>query len=284
MTVQSFISIGRRASWQSIYLGALALAVAALFFWPIFYMIAMSLRTAEDIMDTPLGLPLAPTLDNYRGVLSAMAYWRSIANTIVITVSTTLLVSLLSSLAAYPLARLRGLLSTLIYLFLTLGLTIPLFIGMTPLYILLRDLHLLNTYVGVIIAYTALNLPLGVFFYTSFLKSIPQELEDAAVIDGCNAIQVYWHVILPLLRPITGTIALFVTLSVWNDLVYPLLLLTDESKFTITVAVFRFLGTHNIDPTKLFPASVLGSLPMLILFFVLQRQIVSGISAGAVKG
>lgn len=262
----------------------LAVAVVAVVLLPVFYMLMMSVRPAQDIMARPLALPASLYWDNYSKTFAQMNYWRSVANTIGITLAVTVLVSLVSSMAAYPLARLRGKVVGLVYMLLTLGLMVPVFVGLTPLYLLLRDLGLLNSYAGIVLAYTALNLPLGVFFYASFLKSVPAELEEAAVLDGCNPWQVYWHVILPLLRPITGTLAMFVTLHVWNDLVYPLLFLSDESKFPITVSVFRFIGTMDIDPTKLFPAAVLATLPLLAMFFILQRQIVAGITAGAVKG
>jgi raffinose/stachyose/melibiose transport system permease protein len=264
--------------------GALAVAIMAVILLPIAYMLMMSVRSGVDIAATPLGFPTSFEWSNYVAAFKQMNYWRSAANTIGITLIVTLLVSVLSSMAAYPLARLRTRLSGALYILLTLGLTIPMFASLTPMYLLLRDFGLLNTYAGIVIAYSALNLPLGVFFYSSFLKSVPAELEDAAVLDGCNAWQVYWHVILPLMRPITGTLTLFVTLHVWNDLVYPLLFLTDQEKLPITVTVFRFVGTQDIDPTKLFPAAVLGTLPLLVIFLVLQRRIVAGITAGAVKG
>ncbi|TDS70423.1 carbohydrate ABC transporter permease [Comamonas sp. JUb58] len=263
---------------------ALAIAIVVVILLPIGYMLMMSVRSGADIAARPLGLPAAFEWSNYANAFSQMNYWRSAANTIGITLVVAFLVSVLSSMAAYPLARLGNRLSSALYVLLTLGLIIPMFAGLTPMYLLLRDLGLLNTYAGIIIAYTALNLPLGIFFYSSFLKSVPLELEDAAMLDGCNAWQVYWHVILPLMRPITGTLALFVTLHVWNDLVYPLLFLSDTEMMPITVTVFRFIGTQDIDPTKLFPAAVLGTLPLLVIFLILQRRIVAGITAGAVKG
>lgn len=263
---------------------ALAVAIVAVILLPIVYMLMMSVRSGMDIASRPLALPTSIEWSGYASAFKEMNYWRSAANTIGITVVVTSIVAVLSSMAAYPLARLRSRLSGALYVLLTLGLTIPMFVSLTPMYLLLRDLGLLNTYAGLVLAYTALNLPLGVFFYSSFLKSIPTELEDAAVLDGCNVWQVYWHVILPLMRPITGTLALFVTLHVWNDLVYPLLFLSDHDKMPITVTVFRFIGTQDVDPTKLFPAAVLGTLPLLLLFLILQRRIVSGITAGAVKG
>lgn len=262
----------------------LAVAIVVVIVLPILYMLMMSVRSGADIAANPLALPSQLDWSNYRTVFAQMHYWRSAANTVGITLTVAALVSVLSSMAAYPLARLGTRLSSGLYVLLTLGLTIPMFASLTPTYLLLRDLGLLNTYAGIVIAYTAQNLPLGIFFYASFLKSVPLELEDAAVLDGCNAWQVYWHVVLPLMRPITGTLALFVTLHVWNDLVYPLLFLTDEAMMPITVTVFRFIGTQDIDPTKLFPAAVLGTLPLLVIFLLLQRRIVAGITAGAVKG
>ncbi|RKF19767.1 carbohydrate ABC transporter permease [Alginatibacterium sediminis] len=265
--------------FQVLFLSVLAILILL----PIFYMISMSFRTRREIMMDPLGLPSSLLIENYQKVAEAMNYGTSIFNTIFITASVIVLVSILSSLAAYPLARIRHKLSTWLYILLTLGLVIPPFAGLTPLYLFMRDLGLLNSYLGLIIAYTTLNLPLGVFFYTSFMKSVPIELEEAARLDGASYLKTYWYVVLPLLRPITGTLGLFITLTVWNDIVYPLLFVTDDSKYTIMVAVVRFLGTYSIDPTQLFPAAVLASAPLLILFMLLQKQVVSGITAGAVK-
>ena len=164
-----------------------------------------------------------------------------------------------------------------------LGMVIPPFAALTPLYLFMRDLGLLDTYFGLILVYTVGHLPLGVFFYTSFMKAIPKELEEAATLDGASFLKTYWYVIFPMLKPITGTLAIFITLGVWNDVINPLLFITSESKLTIMPAVLRFLGTYSVDPTQLFPAAVLASLPLLVVFFTLSKQIVNGMTAGAVK-
>lgn len=257
--------------------------VTMLILTPVFYMVMMSFRSRKEIMLEPLGLPSTIRFENYQNVMAAMDYGRSILNTIGITLCVIVTVVILSSLAAYPLARIRGKISGLLYAFLTAGLIIPPFAGLTPLYLLMRELNLLNSYMGIIIAYSTLNLPLGIFFYTSFMKTVPVDLEEAARIDGAGLLNIYWYIVFPLLKPITATLSLFVTLTVWNDLVYPLLFLTDDFKFTIMVSVINFLGTYSVDPTQLFPAAVLASLPLLILFLLLQKQIVAGITAGAVK-
>ncbi|MCF7352946.1 carbohydrate ABC transporter permease [Vibrio sp. CK2-1] len=250
---------------------------------PVVYMIFMSFRSRKEIMLEPLGLPTELHFSNYVNVISDMNYFGTVMNTIGITVTTIIAVAILSSLAAYPLARIKGKLTNTAYIFFMLGMVIPPFAALTPLYLFMRDLGLLDTYIGLIIVYTVGHLPLGVFFYTSFMKAIPKELEEAATLDGATFLKTYWYIIFPMLKPITGTLAIFVTLGVWNDVVNPLLFITSESKLTIMPAVLRFLGTYSVDPTQLFPAAVLASLPLLIVFFALSKQIVNGMTAGAVK-
>lgn len=259
------------------------LSLVFLMLLPVFYMLMMSFRTGTEIAQAPLALPNELFLGNYRNTLGQMNYLRSVLNSIGITISVTVIVAFLGSLAAYPLARKTNRLSRAIILLVALGLATPNFVTITPIYVMFRDLGLLDTYVGIILAFTALNLPLSVFFYTSFIGAIPTDLEEAARIDGATHFQIFWYVIRPLLRPATATLSLFVMLMVWNDFTYPLLLLSDESKFTVMISVYRFLGNLNVRPDMLFPAAVLGSLPLLILFIIFQRRIVSGVTAGAIK-
>jgi raffinose/stachyose/melibiose transport system permease protein len=250
---------------------------------PVFYMLMMSFRTGEEIAQDPLGLPSGLFLGNYVNTLASMDYIRAVINSVGITLSVTVLVALVGSMAAYPLARNSTRLGRAFIMLVALGLATPAFVTITPIYVIFRELGLLDTYVGIILAFTALNLPLAVFFYVGFMGAIPRELEEAARLDNCNDWQIFWHVIRPLLGSATATLSLFVMLMVWNDFTYPLLLLTDSDKFTVMIAVYRFVGNHNIQPDLLFPAAVLGSLPLLVLFLIFQRRIVAGVTAGAVK-
>ncbi len=274
MTLQKFISWAAQATMVSTVIAMLT---------PVIYMIAMSFRTAAEIIEKPLGLPETLYFGNYANALAQMPYLRSVFNSISITLAVTLLVALLGSMAAYPLARRTSRFSRIVIMLVALGLATPPFVTITPIYVIFRNLGLLDTYLGVILAFTALNLPLAVFFYTSFIGAIPKELEEAAKLDNCSDWQIYWHIIRPLLGPATATLSLFVTLMVWNDFTYPLLLLTSPEKFTVMISVYRFLGNLNVQPDQLFPAAVLGSLPLLVLFIFFQRRIVSGVTAGAVK-
>ena len=267
----------------SVVFHGMVLVLVAAMLLPVFYMIMMSFKTGTEIVQDPLGLPSALFLGNYANALANMSYFRSVVNSVGITITVTILVSFVGSMAAYPLARRSGKLSRAIIMLVALGLSTPNFVTITPIYVIFRDLGLLDSYLGIVLAFTALNLPLAVFFYTGFIGAIPRELEEAARLDNCNNWQVFWYVIRPLLGPATATLSLFVMLMVWNDFVYPLLLLTDENKFTVMIAVYRFVGNLSIQPDMLFPAAVLGSLPLLILFVIFQKRIVSGVTAGAVK-
>lgn len=262
---------------------ALILLLVGTMLLPVVYMLTMSFRTATEISQQPLALPSSFYLGNYERALEAMNYFRSVLNSLGITVSVTIIVSLVGSMAAYPLARNTSRLARLLIMIVALGLAIPNFVLITPTYVILRDLGLLDTYPGIILAFTALNLPLAIFFYVGFIGAIPKDLFEAARLDNCNDWQIFWHVVRPLLGPATATLSLFVMLMVWNDFTYPLLLLTDRDKFTVMISVYRFVGNQNIQPDMLFPAAVLGSLPLLILFVIFQRRIVAGVTAGAVK-
>ncbi|MDG4674832.1 carbohydrate ABC transporter permease [Shinella sp. 838] len=250
---------------------------------PVVYMILMSFRTGAEIGADPLGLPTSLYLGNYTNALEKMDYFRAVVNSVGITASVTTLVALLGSMAAYPLARNSSRAGRAFIMLVALGLATPAFVTITPIYVIFRSLGLLDSYPGIILAFTALNLPLAVFFYVGFIGAIPRELEEAARLDNCSDWQVFWYVIRPLLGPATATLSLFVMLMVWNDFTYPLLLLSDNDKFTVMIAVYRFVGNHNLVPEQLFPAAVLGSLPLLIIFVIFQRRIVAGVTAGAVK-
>lgn len=260
------------------------LVVAALaFIAPFLFTLVASFRTAADLARDPLGWPHGLTLANYSASIQQMRYVGSALNTILLTVVSCVLVSVLGALASYPLGRLTSGFSTLTYRLFTVGLTVPVFVIIGPLYLLMRDLHLLDNRLGLIIIYTALNLPVAVFFYTSFVRQIPVELEEAAAIDGCGPWRTFFRVVFPLLRPITGTLLTFVSLQVWNNLVIPLVFLQDPAKSTVMANAYSLADPHTLQPAQLFPAALLGALPLLLLFVIFQRQVIDGMTAGAVK-
>jgi raffinose/stachyose/melibiose transport system permease protein len=265
-------------------LGTVLLCVGTLtFVLPFLFTVVTSLRTAADVARAPLGFPHSLTLHNFTEAFGQIHYGRSALNTLFITALSCLTITVVGSLASYPLARITQNWSTWVYRLFILGTSVPIFVVVAPLYLLMRDLDLLDSYAGVVIIYTAVNLPVAVFFYTSFVRSIPVDLEEAAALDGCGAFRTFFTIILPLLRPITSTLLTFVALQVWNDLLVPLVFLQDPDKRTVMVNAYSFIDPHTVQPTTLFPAALLGVLPLLLIFVFLQRHVVAGMSAGAVK-
>ncbi|MEU6198936.1 carbohydrate ABC transporter permease [Streptomyces sp. NPDC047061] len=254
-----------------------------LFVLPFLFTVVTSLRTAADVARAPLGIPHTFTLKNFSDAFRQIHYGPSTLNTLLITGLSCVCITVLGSLAGYPLARITAGWSTAVYRLFILGTSIPVFVVVAPLYLLMRDMNLLDTYAGVVFIYTAINLPLAVFFYTSFIRSIPVDLEEAAALDGCGAFRTFFVVVLPLLRPVTSTLLTFVALQIWNDLLVPLVFLQDPGKRTVMVNAYSFIDPHTVQPTTLFPAALLGVLPLLVIFVFFQRQVVAGMSAGAVK-
>lgn len=287
-TVQSSLTRAaprrRPIPWATLLSAFGLILVTVIYLLPVVYMLLTSVKSSLEIAVNPLGLPRSLNFENYIDVFGRMNYLRAVLNTIFITAVSSIGIVLVSALAAYPLARVQTRWSSAVYQYFSFGLMIPSFVVIIPLYSLMRSVGLLNTYAGLILIYIAFNIPFAVFFFTSFIRSLPKELEEAGLIDGCTPITVFWYIVLPLLRPVIGTVTMFITLSIWNDFLLPLVFLFDANSRTIMVNVYSFLGYYGFNPTTLFPAAVLGSLPLLVFFFFLQRQIIAGITAGSVKG
>jgi raffinose/stachyose/melibiose transport system permease protein len=257
--------------------------VVVLIVAPFAYTIVTSLRPASEVITDPLGWPTSLTITNITNAYSKMNYAQGLLSSTIVLAGAMFLTIVVGSLAAYPLARISRSWATWVYRIFIAGSTVPIFVLIAPLYLLLRDVGLLNSYAGMILTYTAVNLPVAIFFYTSFFRQIPIELEEAAAIDGSGPIRTFFVVLFPLLRPVTATLATFLGLSVWNDLIVPLVFVQDPSLKTVMVNAYSLVGSHTLDPSLLFPAALLGVAPLFIVFVFLQRYVVSGLTMGAVK-
>ena len=255
----------------------------ALILVPFVFTVLTALRPSRDVAAHPLGIPEHLTLGNFSTAYATMNYGMSVLNSLIILVFSLLATIVAGALAAYPLARITRSWTSWIYRLFIAGATVPVFVLIAPLYLLERDLGLLDTRFGVILAYAALNLPVAVFFYTSFFRQIPLDLEEAAALDGSGPLRIFFTILFPLLRPITATLATFLTLAVWNDLIVPLVFLRSPDKRTVMGNAYSLVGSFTTDPTVLFPAALLGVAPLVIVFIVLQRQVVAGLTMGAVK-
>ncbi len=278
-------AMNKRRSRIGAWLNAVALVVVMAFFlMPIYFAVVNSLKTPQALAESPLTLPTVLNFANYVQAAAQMNYPRVVSNTVLITALSSVLTLLVSSLAAYPLARLTARWISGVYQLFLLGLTLPFLVLLIPLYLLVRDLGLLGTVPGIVLVYTALNIPFATFFTAGFVRTVPVELEDAAAVDGCTPFQTFCYIVLPLLRPASATLAMFLTLGIWNDFLLPLLFFTRPESGTVMPAVYSFVGQFSTDQTVLLASAILASLPLLLFFFALQRQIIAGIAAGAVKG
>jgi multiple sugar transport system permease protein len=251
--------------------------------FPLLWMLSASFMSNGEATTYPAHVvPHAPTLDQYRALFVRLNIGRAFFSSTIIAIVTTLFSLLFNSMAGYAFARLRFRGRDRIFTLLLAALVIPAQVGMLPLFLLMKSLGLVNTYWGVIIP--SLASVFGIFLIRQFMLSIPQELLEAARIDGAGEWRIYWSVVMPLARPILATLAIFTFMTTWNDFMWPLIVLSDESRYTLPVALANLVGEHAQDVELMMAGSVLTVLPVLALFLFLQRYYIAGLMAGSVKG
>ncbi|TCB98531.1 carbohydrate ABC transporter permease [Micromonospora zingiberis] len=282
-TVLSPSAKRRPVSWGNPLTYALALAVAAVSITPVVYVIIGGFRTTPQIVANPAGLPDPWVVDNYVRVLTQSDFWRQAFNSAVVSLGTTLGVVALGVCAAFVLARytFRG--REVLYTFFTLGLLFPAGAAILPLYLMLRDLNLINSYYAVILPQVAFSLPLTIVILRPFLSAIPRELEDAAAIDGTGRLGFLWRIMLPLSRPALVTVGILAFVTSWNAFLLPLLVLGDASLHTLPLGVQNFSSQYTSDTAGILAFTSLAMLPALLFFTFAEKQIVGGLQ-GAVKG
>ena len=273
--------MNRRA--QSIALHALLVGGGVVTLFPLFWMLSASvMTTGEATALPPHVVPHAPTLAHYRELFERLNIGRAFLSSAVIALVVTLGAVLTSSMAGYAFAKLRFGGRQRLFGLLLIAVVIPPQVGMLPLFLLMKKLHLVNTYWGAIIP--SLATVFGIFLIRQFMLSVPQELLEAARIDGAGEWRIYWSVVMPLARPILATLATFMFMSMWNDFMWPLIILSDQAHYTLPVALANLSGEHVQDVELMMAGSVVTVLPVLLVFIALQRQYISGIMAGSVKG
>jgi raffinose/stachyose/melibiose transport system permease protein len=256
------------------------IAVAVAFLFPVYALVTLSLKDANQIATSPLSLPSAPTFGNYSDAWSSAALGASLMNSTVITVCSLVALIALGSFAAYFLARTRSRMGYGLYVLFLLGIVLPFQLGMIPLYRLVDAAGLLGSHLGMIVFYSGIQLPFTVFLYTGFIRALPADYASAAQIDGANHLQAFAHVVFPLLRPITGTVLILNAVFIWNDFFTPLLYLGGSGYETVPVSIFAFVGQYVSDYGLVFAGLVIGALPIVALFLVLQRYVIKGFSSG----
>jgi multiple sugar transport system permease protein len=277
------VSAARGRAGASLLLHAALVVLAALTVAPLLWMVSASLMPAgEANVHPPRLLPSAPTLAHYRALLGGLDLGRPFMNSVIVSVGATALSLIVNGLAGYAFAKLRFPGRDRLFRALVIGLVIPVQVAMLPMFLELKALGLVNTYWAVLIP--GMSSIFGIFLIRQYALSIPDELLDAARIDGASEGRIFWTIVLPLLKPILATFALFNFMSQWNDFLWPLIVLNDDRYYTLPVALASLVGEHVQDTELMMAGAVITVLPVLLLFLALQRAYVRGITAGSVKG
>jgi len=258
--------------------------LALLFLAPFYFVGVNSVKSFGDILSNAAAWPETFRFDNYARVWDIMRYPRAFLNSLAITVFANAGLAVISAMAAYRIVRYPSRFNkTLLFLFVA-AMVIPFQSIMIPLVKVASFVGIMNSIWGLVAAYFGFGVSLSVFLFQGFLKSIPREIEESAVVDGTNAYGVFWRIVFPLLRPMTVTVVLLNSLWTWNDFLLPLLFLYDADLRTIPLAIYSFFGQYTKQWDMALAGLVLGVAPIVAFFLLMQRHIVAGIAAGSVKG
>jgi len=253
-------------------------------FYPIFLMIITSLKENREIFTRPYSLPQSFNLDSYIHLFKISNYLIYFRNSIIITLTSLLIILALSSLISYVLAKYRFIGSRFLYFYFIAGLIIPIKLGTIGIIRIMLGLHIFDTLAALIIVYTAMGIPFGVFILTDFIRLIPEELSNSARIDGCSEPIIFFRIILPLIRPALAAVAIINFIPIWNDFWFPLLLIRTDNVKTIPLATALLYGQYETNFGLIFSVLTAASLPVIIFYLIMSRQFIKGLSSGALKG
>ena len=273
--------IGTAAAVHGVLAGYTLIAL-----FPVVLVILNSFKNRRGIFGDPLGLPLGETasLEGYATVLTEGAFGTYYTNSLIVTVVSLFLILFLGAMAAHALAEYRFRFNTLLSVYMILGIMVPIRLGTVAILRLMVDLGLVNTLASLILVYTAQGLPVAVFILTEFMRSLSRDIKDCARVDGLSEYRIFFEVVLPLIRPVLATVAVFSMIPIWNDLWFPLILASGDETKTVTLGVQQFIGQYTVNWSAVLAALSIAILPVLVLYAIFSRQLISGITAGAVKG
>jgi raffinose/stachyose/melibiose transport system permease protein len=263
-------------------LEAVMIGVTALFTFPLYLLVNIPFRRADD-QTSPAAPTIDPTLQNFRDAWQQAGLAGAITNSVIVTAISVLIVVTVSSMAAYTLARVTARWSKLVFLLVMLGLLLPFQLGLVPLYETMRNVGLLGSVWSLVLFYSGLQVPFTTFLYVGFIRALPVDYEEAGLLDGARPLRLFVGVVLPLLRPVTGTAAILNAIFIWNDFLTPLLYLSGTDQQTVPVATYGFVGQYTSNWLLVFAGLAIGILPILGVYFLMQRRVIQGF-AGGLKG
>lgn len=261
-----------------------------LIFWtflvlfPLWTMVVNSFKFKFDIYTDPFGLPKKWNFESYASVITDGDFFLYFRNSLFVTLGSIFLVLLFGAMASYALVNWKHKASRFLYLFFIAGMMLPIKIGSIRLLQLIKGMGLLNTLWGLFPVYTAMGLPIAVFVLTEFIRHIPAELTEAAVIDGATRNKVFTIVVLPLLRPALATVAIYNLIPFWNDLWFPLIFINNDAHKTLLLGVTRLFGQYMTDWSRILAVLTLSAIPVLVLYLTMSKNFIRGLTAGAIKG
>lgn len=258
----------------------LMLAIGLLFLYPVYVLVNLSFKNPKEISEASLALPSSFETENYTQAWNGAHLGAALLNSTVITVFSLLGLIIVGSTASYYLARTKTRLSYGMYLIFLLGIVLPFQLALVPLYKFMKDTGLLGSYTSMVLFYTGLQVPFTIFLYTGFLRALPKEYGEAALVDGASHWQSFRRITFPLLRPITGTVIILNAVFIWNDFLTPLVYLGGTPNETLPVVVYQFVGQYVSNWGYIFAAVVVASLPILVAFLLLQRFVIKGFTSG----
>ena len=265
---------------RAFLLTAYALAVLV----PSSIVILGAFKKDVEIYNEPLALPKSWNLNNFRRLIDTGNVVTPFKNSVIVAVFSVSITLLFASLAAYSISRMTNVTGKVLFLLFSLGLAIPGQVNIIPIYHLFVKLHLTNSLVGLVLVNIALTLPISIFILTSFFKDLPKEMYEAADIDGAGHLRIFRSIALPLSRPALGATGIFLFVICWNDLLYPLMLITQLDKKTLPLTLIDFRGEFATSYSMLFTAVMVASIPMVVMYIFMQKTFVAGLTAGSVKG
>ncbi|MFE7083302.1 carbohydrate ABC transporter permease [Priestia megaterium] len=275
--------MGNRYTGRTLIVEIMAITLGLVFLVPFYYLVSNSLKPFAEILSNTSALPSVLQFQNYVNAYHQMNFLKVFSNSLLITVVSNIVLVFFCSMAAYMLVRTKKKISNIIFMMFVAAMVIPFQSIMIPLVKVTGNLGMLNSVWGLVIMYLGLGSGMTIFLYHGFIKGIPVELEEAAIIDGCSRLGVFWRIVFPLLKPITVTVVILNSLWIWNDFLLPSLVLQDPELRTIPLATFFFFGQYTKQWDLALAALMLSIIPLLIFFFAMQKHIVKGITSGSIK-
>jgi len=282
-TPTSATSRRQRLPWGSPTTYLVAVVTIAFALGPVLYMVLGGFRTNAQITVNPSGLPNPWVWQNYATVLTGSSFWRQFSNSLIVALITAVGVTALGVMTSYVLARYSYRGRGFMYGLFAAGLMFPVAAAITPLYLLMKDLGLLDSLAGVIIPQIAFALPTTIIILVPFLRAIPREIEEAATVDGCSRLSFFWRMVIPLSLPGVVTTGILAFIGSWNSYLLPLFILNDQRDFTLPLGVQQFSSQYSTDTAMVLAFTSLSMIPAVLFFTFFERRIVGGLT-GAVKG